>query len=263
MRWPFRRRQARPDGSGPGETAARPSGEWRELPAVGVLSSPQPTAGSLGFVRALPSRWQQPPALGPLGHDVTAQAPGGLVSGLARGVDLHVDPLAGPRRAARPPGEVVTARLAGGPPPVAHGWRAAPRPGPASPGGSPQPHRGLARPGGGTPPGPGAAEHRAVGGAAGRPRAAGVAGPARRCQAGRPGQAGAAGRDPGRAAGPGSAPAGGCRRRARCRCPGRRGRPDPGGTTGREHGGRAGYRCRPGGPGAAGPARRCGAIRSG
>src|ERR1700691_1165472 len=88
MRWPFRRLAGpEPEVPGPGEPAARPSGEWRQLPAVGVLS-PQAIAGSHGLVRPRRSRWQQPPVLGQLGHDVTAQAPGGLVSGLARSVGM-------------------------------------------------------------------------------------------------------------------------------------------------------------------------------
>src|SRR5215472_15477689 len=100
MRWPLRRRRdVRPEGTGPDEDVARPSGQWRELPAVGDLLPPQPTAGSREFVQTLPSRWQQPPVLGRLGHDVTAQAPGGLVSGLAR----EVDPRLGPPPAARRP----------------------------------------------------------------------------------------------------------------------------------------------------------------
>src|ERR1700680_1097528 len=87
MRWPFRSRgTVLAEGDGPGHEAVRPSGQWRELPAATSVLHPQPTADSRGFVRTLPSRWQQSAALAPLGHDVTADAPGGLVAGLAGGV---------------------------------------------------------------------------------------------------------------------------------------------------------------------------------
>src|SRR6266851_1955522 len=87
MRWPFRSRgTAQADGSGHGDQAVRPSGQWRELPAAASVVPPQPTANSRAFVRTLPSRWQQPAVLALLGHEVTADAPGGLVSGLAVGV---------------------------------------------------------------------------------------------------------------------------------------------------------------------------------
>jgi hypothetical protein len=114
MRWPLRRRAAAPaGGNGAAEAAVRPLGQWRGLPAVARALGPQPTAGSRGFAATLPSRWQQPAALGPLGHDLTAEAPGGLVSGLARGTDLPPgNPPAArvPRTPSGPPamGEPVT-----------------------------------------------------------------------------------------------------------------------------------------------------------
>ena len=51
------------------------------------VSAEQPTAGSASFVRNLPTRWQQPPILGPLGHDVRTDAPSGLVPDVARTAD--------------------------------------------------------------------------------------------------------------------------------------------------------------------------------
>src|ERR1019366_8784493 len=114
MRWPFRSRgAARGRGAGPGEEAVRPSGQWRELPAATSVLRPQPTANSRGFVRTLPSRWQQPAVLAPLGHDVTADAPSGSVAGLAVGVDLPAGvtqrPPAGPAGEAAT-GQPVTGR---------------------------------------------------------------------------------------------------------------------------------------------------------
>jgi len=115
MRWPFRSRgTAQADGSGPGDQAVRPSGQWRELPAAASVLPPQPTANSRGFVRTLPSRWQQPAVLAPLSHEVTADAPGGLVSGLAVGVAPPAgvgspSGVAG-RRSASPADEVATER---------------------------------------------------------------------------------------------------------------------------------------------------------
>ena len=103
MRWSFRSRGTAPaQAGGPGEQAVRPSGQWRELPAATSVLRPQPTANSRGFVRTLPSRWQQPAVLAPLGHDVTADAPGGSVTGLAVGVDLPATGFPRPP-ATRPP----------------------------------------------------------------------------------------------------------------------------------------------------------------
>ena len=92
MRWIRRRRGASgsPDTSQVPEAPKRPVGAWRDAdPAMRVSAEP-PTAGSARFVKALPTRWQQAPILGPLGHDVTLDGPSGLMPDVARTVDpLH------------------------------------------------------------------------------------------------------------------------------------------------------------------------------
>ena len=159
MRWPFRSRgAARVQGDGPGEEAVRPSGEWRELPAATSVLRPQPTANSRGFVRTLPSRWQQPAVLAPLGHDVTADAPSGSVAGLAVGVDLPVGVTQRPP--ARPASEAAT-----GQPVTGRAWapRGLPgvsllrRPRPARVSGGSRPRPEAADGGHGALPGPGRA----------------------------------------------------------------------------------------------------------
>lgn len=45
------------------------------------------TITDASFTRSLPTRWNTPPALSALGHDVRTDVPGGLVSGVARTVD--------------------------------------------------------------------------------------------------------------------------------------------------------------------------------
>src|SRR5215472_15619301 len=70
-------------GSADGSAAARPVGRWRELPVLTGVIPAQPTSGSGQFARTLPSRWQQPPVLERLGHDVRSDAPGGTVTGRA------------------------------------------------------------------------------------------------------------------------------------------------------------------------------------
>ncbi len=137
MRWPLRSRAtarpegksrpeatARPDGTrqaerkGSGRDVERPFGQWRALPAVArVLGSP-PTADSRGFVRTLPSRWQQAAVLAPLGHDVTTAAPGGLVSGLGRCTDPSISGPAARQRPGTAPGDAATAT---GPTPIDNG----------------------------------------------------------------------------------------------------------------------------------------------
>jgi hypothetical protein len=126
MRWPFRGRgTAQAEGDGPGHEAVRPSGQWRELTTATSVLPLQPTADSSRFVRTLPSRWQQSAVLAPLGHDVTADAPGGLVAGLAVGVAPPAGAgspvgVAG-RRPAIPADEVVTERPVTGMARVARG----------------------------------------------------------------------------------------------------------------------------------------------
>ena len=62
---------------------ARPAA-WRELPPVQRTVGDVPlTAPSTAFARDLASRRAPDPILRPLGHDVTADGPGGLVSGIA------------------------------------------------------------------------------------------------------------------------------------------------------------------------------------
>lgn len=93
MRWIRRRRGAseNTDTSQVPEAPKRPVGAWREVdPAAMRVSAEPPTAGSAQFVKALPTRWQQAPILGPLGHDVTLDGPSGLMPDVARTVDpLH------------------------------------------------------------------------------------------------------------------------------------------------------------------------------
>ena len=109
MAWLFRRAAARSRDAEPAESTApaegtvptdgdpaaaasadapSPRAAWRDLPGGGlpVLGS-MPSLTDAGFSRSLPSRWHTAPALGPLGHDVRTDVPGGLVSGVARTVD--------------------------------------------------------------------------------------------------------------------------------------------------------------------------------
>ena len=98
MRWPFRRPSAEsvpessesvPEPSTPDEQAAQstPRAAWRDLPGALPVLGTMPSATDAGFSRTLPTRWHTPPALGPLGHEVRTDVPGGLVSGAARTVD--------------------------------------------------------------------------------------------------------------------------------------------------------------------------------
>ena len=92
MRWIRRRRGAseNPDRSQVPEAPKRPAGAWREADPAMRVSANQQTAGSARFVKALPTRWQQAPILGPLGHDVRLDGPSGLMPDVARTVDpLH------------------------------------------------------------------------------------------------------------------------------------------------------------------------------
>ncbi len=102
MRWPVRRSPSPDPSTNPSAdpveasnpaTDAAPaapspeSGAWRDLPAGLPVLGAMPSVTDAGFSRSLPSRWHNPPALGPLGHDVRTDVPGGLVSGVARTVD--------------------------------------------------------------------------------------------------------------------------------------------------------------------------------
>ncbi len=81
---PSAERDAAPGPSvrGPGAEARRAA--WRDLPAVQRTVGAAPlTAPSTAFARDLASRDAPDPILRPLGHDVTADGPAGLVSGIA------------------------------------------------------------------------------------------------------------------------------------------------------------------------------------
>jgi hypothetical protein len=103
MRWPFRRSSgvnsgsatqvdqpeqldATPTRTPPSQAVAAQAEAWRDLPGMSLLGA-MPSATDTGFSQSLPSRWRTPPALGPLGHEVRTDVPGGLVSGVARTVD--------------------------------------------------------------------------------------------------------------------------------------------------------------------------------
>ncbi len=149
MRWPFtnlfRGAAAREDASSAGiETASPgadepadpgPAGEsrpaaWRDLPPVQRAVGAAPvTAPSTAFARGLAGRRVPDPMLAPLAHDMMADGPAGLVSGLAVPLVPRAPSVSDPRSAAdlpapaadrmrpRPRGTVSTAaaspRLAG------------------------------------------------------------------------------------------------------------------------------------------------------
>ncbi len=137
MPWPFRSRAAGAPAGPASEAAApslvpgpaeRPSGQWQGLPALTPAIAAPSVAVRPDLAASLPVRWHQPPALQPLGHDITPQAPGGLVTDLARPV---------------PPPRTVPAPQ---PPFMSNGWRlpglrsprrARPDPVPPPPGSSP------------------------------------------------------------------------------------------------------------------------------
>lgn len=101
MRWPFRRPPSAADGliapepepeSQPPTNQAAHEGAsapmaWRELPTITPALPAMPTLTDQSFSQSLPTRWNTPPALGALGHDVRTDVPGGLISGVARTVD--------------------------------------------------------------------------------------------------------------------------------------------------------------------------------
>ncbi|MGH6656063.1 MAG: hypothetical protein ACRDVE_12765, partial [Actinocrinis sp.] len=64
-----------------------PVAEWQRLSGGLSRLGAMPTTLDAAFSDSLPTRWRTAPALGPLGHDVRTDVPGGLVSGVTRTVD--------------------------------------------------------------------------------------------------------------------------------------------------------------------------------
>ena len=134
MRWPFRRHVLPTDAPAIAEEVpqapareARPEA-WRELAPLRTLEPVELTADGRRFSEGLGVRHPAELALKPLGHDLTLEAPQGLVSGLAhvveapdRGLELPLVPPprheAPPAPVARPRRPVQTAQ-APAPPPV-------------------------------------------------------------------------------------------------------------------------------------------------
>lgn len=134
MRWPFRRHVLPTDAPAIAEEVpqapareARPEA-WRELAPLRTLEPVELTADGRRFSEGLGVRHPAELALKPLGHDLTLEAPQGLVSGLAhvveapdRGLEL---PLVPPPRHEAPPAPVARPRRpvqttqAPAPPPV-------------------------------------------------------------------------------------------------------------------------------------------------
>ena len=88
MRWPWQRRrddEARDPVGGaatgaPAASAPRPRGQWRDVEPLQPAGAAELSAAEpLEFVRTLSTRWQVPPALEPLGHEVSITAPAGHV----------------------------------------------------------------------------------------------------------------------------------------------------------------------------------------
>lgn len=117
---PDQQAESEPTGPTGPESAQRqrPEGAWRELTGpTGVTGGPL-AGGNTRFVRTLPSRWQQPQILGPLGHDVRPDIPGGLAPDLARTVQPSIgerpelvwaaEPIAAPAPDARGTAAVTT-----------------------------------------------------------------------------------------------------------------------------------------------------------
>ena len=142
MRWPFRRHVLPTDAPAIAEEVpqapareARPEA-WRELAPLRTLEPVELTADGRRFSEGLGVRHPAELALKPLGHDLTLEAPQGLVSGLAhvveapdRGLELPLVPPprheAPPAPVARPRRPVQTAQAAPPPPvPAPHAARA-------------------------------------------------------------------------------------------------------------------------------------------
>jgi hypothetical protein len=89
---------------GPGFEAGRPSGAWRELPAIQRTVGPAPlVAPNRVFKAGLAAAKPAPTALAPLGHDRGLESPAGLVTGLAAPVQRAIDPVpSSVRRPGRP-----------------------------------------------------------------------------------------------------------------------------------------------------------------
>ena len=90
---------AAPGGGAPAEAGppavpvARPTGAWQHVAPVQRAVSDAPlTAPALPFARALATQHPPEPMIQPLGHDVLADGPGGLVGGLARPLAMPLAP---------------------------------------------------------------------------------------------------------------------------------------------------------------------------
>ena len=83
--WPFRRRRRSADAPADATPPEPPAADgWSSLPPVQRAVPPaELTVGATTFEAALASRRPPHPFLAPLGHDVSAAAPSGIVTGLA------------------------------------------------------------------------------------------------------------------------------------------------------------------------------------
>ena len=119
MRWPFRRPAPSSDAPEPvtGETPAAPAAEaWRELEPLRTIRPVELTADGRRFSRGLGVRHPVELALRPLGHNLSLDAPQGLVSNIARAVvasDRELDLPLVPTRPAEAAAAVVPRRQAG------------------------------------------------------------------------------------------------------------------------------------------------------
>ena len=90
MRWPFLFGRASVEQGLPKPQSRAPVREWAALPAIQrVLGEPQLTASTSDFVRSLAGTHDPALSLEPLGHHVSPEAPPGLVTGIARTVDVY------------------------------------------------------------------------------------------------------------------------------------------------------------------------------
>jgi hypothetical protein len=79
--WRKRRPSVAPERQPEAAAAAAPA--WRDAPPMGLLPPLRPATPSLAFASSLPSRRPSQRMLEPLGHDVAADGPGGLLFGIA------------------------------------------------------------------------------------------------------------------------------------------------------------------------------------